>query len=307
MEGAETGATPAPRRTDSTARATLTGSTAIVMWSLLALLTNASGDVPPFQLLSMTFLIAGLAGVATWPLLGWPEGICNLPASVWITGVGGLFGYHFFYYTALRNAPAEQASLIAFLWPMLIVAGSALLPGEKLRWYHGAGVAAGFGGAAILLLGGTGNAAGGNILGYGSAFACAFTWSAYSILSRSQRAAPTAAVAYYCLATAGLSAICHLAFETTMWPASSVTWLAVLGLGLMPVGIAFYAWDHGVKHGDIQFLGTAAYFAPLLSTAILIAAGVAKPGSGLLAACVLIVLGALISSGRFAFRRGDAP
>jgi acetoacetyl-CoA reductase len=50
-------------------------------------------------------------------------------------------------------------------------------------------------------------------------------------------------------------------------------WLAVLGLGLMPVGLAFYTWDFGVKRGDIQLLGVAAYAAPLLSTIILIAAG----------------------------------
>ena len=41
----------------------------------------------------------------------------------------------------------------------------------------------------------------------------------------------------------------------------------------MPVGAAFYVWDHGVKRGDIQLLGAASYLAPLLSTLILILAG----------------------------------
>ena len=44
----------------STLRATLFGFAAILMWSLLALLTVASGTVPAFQLLAMTFAIAGL-------------------------------------------------------------------------------------------------------------------------------------------------------------------------------------------------------------------------------------------------------
>ena len=43
----------------------------------------------------------------------------------------------------------------------------------------------------------------------------------------------------------------------------------------MPVGAAFYVWDHGVKHGDIQLLGAASYLGPLLSTLILILAGFA--------------------------------
>ena len=62
-----------------------------------------------------------------------------------------------------------------------------------------------------------------------------------------------------------------------MLPAGAGQWLAVLGLGLMPVGAAFYAWDIGVKRGNIQVLGAASYAAPLLSTLVLIAAGFAEP------------------------------
>ncbi len=42
------------------------GFTAILMWSLLALLTAASGKVPPFQLAAMTFAIGGLLGAVSW-------------------------------------------------------------------------------------------------------------------------------------------------------------------------------------------------------------------------------------------------
>ena len=73
-------------------------------------------------------------------------------------------------------------------------------------------------------------------------------------------------------------------------------WLAVLGLGLGPVGAAFYVWDHGVKHGDIRLLGVASYAAPVLSTLILILAGFAEPTLSLAAATALIVTGALLAS-----------
>ena len=55
------------------------------------------------------------------------------------------------------------------------------------------------------------------------------------------------------------------------FPATAGEWLAILGLGLGPVGLAFYVWDYGVKHGDIRLLGVAAYAAPVLSTLILVA------------------------------------
>ena len=103
------------------------------MWSLLALLTVASGTVPPFQLAAMTFAIGGAIGAAT----GWRPAArrrrCGRSRLVWALGVGGLFGYHALYFLALRLAPPAEAGLINYLWPLLIVLFSALLPGEHLR------------------------------------------------------------------------------------------------------------------------------------------------------------------------------
>ena len=44
----------------SSFHATLIGFSAILMWSLLALLTVAAGTVPAFQLAAMTFAIGGV-------------------------------------------------------------------------------------------------------------------------------------------------------------------------------------------------------------------------------------------------------
>ena len=128
-------------------RATSIGFVAVLMWALLALFTAATGEVPPFQLAAMTFAIAFSLALTKWLVRG--EDISahlRQRPLVWAVGVGGLFGYHFFYFLALRNAPAVEASLIAYLWPLLIVVLSALLPGERLRWWHLAGALAGLAG-----------------------------------------------------------------------------------------------------------------------------------------------------------------
>ena len=289
---------------------TMAGLSAIAMWSLLALLTAATGDIPPLQLLAMTFFIGGAGGVASCRFRGIAMAGMRLPCKVWLMGIGGLFGYHFFYYTALRNAPVAEASLIAYLWPMLIVLGSAILPGERLRWHHVAGTLTGFFGAAMLVWNAAAGATStGSLFGYASALACAFIWAAYSIASRSHKQTPTHAVALYCLAVAALSLLAHVALEQTVWPQTPTQWLAVAALGCFPVGLAFYAWDHGVKHGNIQLLGAAAYFAPLLSTLILVATGYAQASPEIALACLLIVLGALLASGRVLgiFNKKAAP
>ena len=278
------------------ARATLIGFSAVAMWALLALLTAASGTVPPFQLSALTFAVGAGVGLAMRAISP-PAPHPPIPPVVWLIGVAGLFGYHFFYFTALRNAPAVEASLIAYLWPLLIVVGSALLPGEKLEWHHVAGAALGLCGAFLIVSKGGGLAFDGSYaFGYAMAGLCALTWSAYSLASRRFPAVPTSVVTWFCAATALLSLLCHLALEQTVWPQGAGEWLAVLGLGLMPVGAAFYTWDYGVKHGNIQVLGAASYAAPLLSTLVLIAAGMAEPTSRILAACLLITAGAVLAA-----------
>ena len=278
-------------------RATIIGMTAIAMWALLALLTAASGTVPPFQLTAMTFFIGTLTGLVWYRAQGaWPAIPRDRPWAM-VAGAGGLFLYHVLYFAALRNAPAVEASLIAYLWPLLIVLGSALLPGERLAWNHIAGGLLGFGGAALIVTGGTGLAFRSEyVAGYGFALACAFTWSTYSLLARRFKDVPSDAVVLNCAATALLSLVVHLAVETTVWPALTTEWIAIALLGLLPVGAAFYTWDHGCKHGDIQILGAASYLAPLLSTLVLIAAGRAQPSLMLLAACLLITLGAMLAA-----------
>lgn len=277
-------------------RGTLIGFTAILMWSLLALMTAASGSVPPFQMNAMTFAIGSLPGLVLLAIK--PERIKLLkqPAKVWVIGIAGLFGYHFLYFTALRNAPAVEAGLIAYLWPLLIVVGSALLPGERLRWYHVAGALAGLCGTVAIVSRNGVSFDQSYLLGYGAALLCAFTWSGYSLLTRSFDRVSTDVVTGFCLATSLLSLVCHMALETTVWPASGGEWAAVVGLGLLPVGAAFYAWDYGVKNGDIQVIGAASYAAPLLSTLILLASGFAEPSWRILIACVLITGGAVLAA-----------
>ncbi len=126
-------------------------------------LTTAAQPVPPFQLMALTFGVAFLLAMGKWivaRLGGGPPVLSHLrqPAKVWALGVAGLFGYHFFYFTALGHAPPADASLIAFLWPLLIVLLSALLPGERLRWWHLAGGLAGLVGAGLLVTRGGGMA-----------------------------------------------------------------------------------------------------------------------------------------------------
>ncbi|MXN65138.1 EamA family transporter [Stappia sp. GBMRC 2046] len=288
-------------------QATLIGLTAVLMWSTLGLFGAASGNVPPFLLNALCFGISGAA--ATIWLAMRPGGLALLrqPLKVWAFGTAGLFGFHFFYFTAIRNAPPVDANLINYTWPLLIVVFSALLPGERLRIHHVIGTLLGLGGAALLVTKGEGLSLDpAYALGYLAAVCSCLFWSSYSVLSRRLGAVPTQAVAGFCLATSALSIVAHLALEETVWPADAGEWLAVLGLAAFPVGLAFFVWDIGVKRGDIQVLGAGAYAAPLLSTLLLIAFGFGAFTVIIGLACLMITLGAIIAAKDMIFRRRSA-
>jgi drug/metabolite transporter (DMT)-like permease len=287
--------------------ATLVGFIAVLLWSLLAVLTAATGRVPPFQLATLTFAIGGALGAATWLFRKGAAAALRQSAEVWALGVTGLFGYHALYFTALRLAPPAEAGLLNYFWPLLIVLFSALLPNERLRLHHVAGVILGLIGTVILFAG-RGFALSGDFLpGYTAALVAAFVWATYSVLSRRFAAVPTDAVAGFCLATAVLAAIFHVLFETTVWPASAGQWLAILALGLGPVGAAFYAWDFGVKRGDIRVLGAASYAAPILSTAFLVLAGFAEASPSLAVSALLIAGGGLLAAKDMILKRTAIP
>src|SRR2546421_380050 len=202
--------------------ATLIGLTAILMWSLLSVMTVATGTIPAFQLAAMTFAIGAVLGLA---------------------------------------------------------------------------------GTVLLFAGNTGSVTSGQVPGLIAAFVAAFVWATYSVLSRRLKSVPTDAVAGFCAATALLAAIVHAAIEATVWPDTMWQWLNVIALGIAPVGAAFYAWDIGMKRGDIRVLGAASYATPLLSTAFLVMAGFAKPSANIAIAAVLIAGGGLGAARGISWKR----
>src|SRR6185436_19753263 len=276
--------------------ATLIGLTAILMWSLLSVLTVATGKIPAFQLAAMTFGIGAAVAFASFLLRPSAFGALKQPLVAWVVGVGGLFGYHALYFLALRFAPPAEAGLLNYLWPLLIVLFSSLLPGERLLSHHIIGALLGLAGTVLLFTGNGASFAAGQIPGLAAAFVAAFVWASYSVMSRRLKAVPTDAVAGFCLATAILAALVHVFVEKTVWPETPGQWLAIVALGVGPVGAAFFTWDIGMKRGDIRVLGAASYATPLLSTAFLVLAGYAAASANIVFAAILIAGGGLIAA-----------
>ena len=274
---------------------------AIALWSSLAVLGTLLSHVPPFLLTGIALLGGSFPA---WPFFRqWRVSWFALAL-----GVYGLFGFHFFLFIALRHAPAVEANLVNYLWPLGIVLMAPLfLPGIKLTATHLIAACAGFLGAAIAILGDAlldsrlqGLASKGFAWGYIPAAASAFIWASYSLMGKRMnmqgRGFPTAAIGLFGLVSGVLSLLCHALLEAPT-QLNGRDWLLIVLMGLGPLGAAFFLWDAALKKGDARKIGILSYITPLASTVLLMFA-TGRPLTWGIGLAAVLILGAAVLGSR---------
>jgi drug/metabolite transporter (DMT)-like permease len=265
---------------------------AILLWASLASLVTLLSDIPPLLLTGIGLIIGALVSI---PSLRFGINPWKVPAKTLLLGVYGLFGYHFMLFLGLQNAPAVEANLVNYLWPLLIVLLSPVFTKSlSLNFRYVLAAISGFAGAALAI---TSNSAGFGFasieLGYLFALAAAVIWATYSLGTTKVPSFPTPAIGLFAAVSGVLAIVAHFLFE----PAATISsgdWLLLVVLGAGPLGGAFYLWDAALKIGDPRRIGLLAFLTPLLSTALLVLVSGESLSWQLLIATALIVGGALL-------------
>ncbi len=277
--------------------ASLVGAVGVVLWATETTLVTFTTAIPPLQTVATAFLFAAAMSPFVWlvtrshPLVAFRQ-----PPRVWLLTVVSLVGYHACIYYATQKALAAAAALLQGTTPLMIVLGSAFLPGERLRWWHIVGAMMGLAGVISLVDAGSEASFSPGATFYLSLIgAAAALWGIYSVLTRALPEVPSSALGMFYAASAIVSYIAHLSFEEWVWP-TTAEWLAMAALGCLPMGLAIYFWDHGLKKGDIQALGAFSYVEPFVGALLVASFTVATFDLSLLWAGVLIVGGAIIAS-----------
>lgn len=289
---------PQRRRLSGRVLPSLIGAAGVMLWASETTLITFTTAIPPLQTVALAFVFAAMLSPFVWWCTGsGPMVAFRQPPRVWLLVVGALVGYHACIYYATQQAPPAAAALLQGTTPLMIVLASGLLPGERLRWWHVAGAVMGMAGVGLLIDNG-GETPGDwidarfylSLIGIAAAL-----WGLYAIVSRTQPDVPTSALGAFYAASALVCLAAHIGLET--WVAPSLSeWAAIAGLGILPMGLAIYFWDHGIKRGDIQALGAFAYVEPFIGAMLvaLFTAGVLD--ASLLLPGLLVIGGAVLAS-----------
>jgi drug/metabolite transporter (DMT)-like permease len=275
-------------------RADLLAIGAIVLWASLATLATLLSEIPPLLLTGIGLIIGSFISL---PLSGFRLSAWRIPPRTLFVGIYGLFGYHLMLFIALQTAPAVEANLVNYLWPLLIVVLTPLFTKSlKLGARHIIAAGASFTGAAIAI---TSNGQAGLSFefeaGYLFALAAAVIWSTYSLMTTKLPAFPTSAIGLFGLVAGLLAIASHFLLEEPAVITATDWWLLVV-LGLGPLGASFYLWDAALKIGDPRRIGLLAFLTPLLSTALLVLVSGRMLSWQLAVATALIVGGAILGS-----------
>lgn len=278
---------------------------AVVLWAIAPLLVNIASAVPPFRLATIALLSGALAAL---PMTLRRRKKARTEARQvalsfkWKLVIYGLvpvliFGAVVGYLAGMGKAPAAEAALITYTWPILFIVLSQWLFHRRipLPVIVGAGIA--FCGAAVLIAPDSlGAGVSDHYGGYALALLAACCWALYSWICQ---AAPVAIAPLmpllFLVAGAGAATADTLAGSAPGMPSGGAL-LAGIALGLGPYGLAMVAWDLALRNGPTALIGSLAYAVPVLAAVLLVVAGIAAPDWRLPVAALLVVAGSVVAS-----------
>lgn len=271
---------------------TSVGYIALIFWALSAPFAVHIKTIPVFEALTIIFTVSFLLSAIRLTFYKqWSK--LRQPWLLWLVGFLGIYGNDVLYIAAFKHAPAAQADLINYLWPVIVILFTGLLPNEKLSLRHIMAASMGFAGVFVLISKGDQGLDRQYLFGYLLAFLDAVVWSVYTLMARHYGKTPVEAIGIYCGIGAIFSLLLHFYIEPHYLPSSN-QWLILIMMGITTQCLAYFFWDFGIKRGDFKLLSILSYGNPVLSICFLILFGMAKPSAELAIACLLVTTGGLI-------------
>lgn len=273
----------------------------VVIWATMATVVKVlMGNMPDLQALGIgslfAFIFLLIINAATGRLKVMREYSRGDVARMAGLGFLGLFLYSFLYYYGIGVLTSQEACILNYLWPIMLMVFSCVILKESITVRKVAAMISSFLGIVILTTGSGGAAGGGRIAGIAACIIGAACYGLFSVLNKKADMDQNLTMMVIWLTTA----VCSFAagLPTGTWiPVRGFQWLGLIWLGVVVDAVAYLLWALSLKGVEnTAKIANLAYLTPFLS--VVISAVFLKERMHVTAvfALILIVGGILIQS-----------
>ena len=273
----------------------------VLIWSTMAATVKKMlYDIPNLEALSVSSIFAALFLLAVNLKTGAIKEAKKYSVKDYgiMSGLGflGLFLYSALYYYGLAQLSSQEACILNYLWPMMLVVFSCIILKEKLTLAKVLAMLCSFTGIVILSLGNEGLTSGNTAFGMLACIVAAACYGLFSVLNKKADYHQGISMMVIWLVVAVCAMIAGLMTETWV-PIRGSQWLGILWLGIATDAVAYLLWALALKGVEnTAKIANLAYLTPFLS--LLVSALVLKETIKLqaLAALILIIGGILLQN-----------
>ena len=273
----------------------------MLIWSTLATVVKlVLKDIPNFQALAISsafafvfLLILNIINGSIKEMKHYRIKDCLTMAGL---GFLGLFMYSALYYYGIAELGSQEACILNYLWPMMIVIFACIILKERITVKKIIAMLMSFAGIVVLTLGSGGVSSGNRIFGIIACVTAAVCYGLFSVLNKKHSLNQNVTMMWIWFTTAVCSLVLSLIFENWQ-PIAGVQWLGIAWLGIVVNAVAYLLWAIALKGAsDSAKIANLAYLVPFIS--IIISWLVLKEQITINAvfALVLIIGGILIQS-----------
>ena len=180
-------------------------------------------------------------------------------------GFLGLFLYSAFFYYGLARMTSQEACILNYLWPLMIVLFSCPILDEPLTRRKLLAVGMSFAGVVVVMAGGIGNFSSDKILGALSCVIAAACYGLFSVLNKRRRLNQKLAMMIIWATTAACAFIAGYFFEQWTLPNFRQI-VGLLWLGVMINAVAYLTWALALETTtNTARTANLAYLVPILA------------------------------------------
>ncbi len=269
----------------------------VILWGAMPALTkDLLNALPNFETLAISSLFAFLFLLAV-NLRGGRQNFSaeKIFTASWL-GFLGLFLYSAFFYYGLDRLTSQEACILNYLWPLMIVLFSCPVLGEKLTRRKLLAVGMSFIGVVLVMLGGIGESFSiEKIFGALSCVIAAACYGLFSVLNKKIRLEQKFAMMIIWATTAICAGVSGYFFETWILP-SARQLLNLIWLGVLIDAVAYLTWALALeKTANTARTANLAYLVPILAIFISTFAFGEELSLMVFPALILILAGIFIS------------